>query len=285
MNSTTIVSVATTNAEQLRAWDGDEGAYWAEHADRFDRAVTPHHHHLLAAAAITGAERVLDIGCGTGLTTRDAARAATDGTAVGVDLSSRMLEHARRRAAAEGLSNASFLHADAQIHPFETASFDLAISQTGASFFGDLDAAFTNIARAVRPGGRLALLTWRTLPENEWIREISGALAAGRDLPTPPPQAPGPFALGDPDRVRTVLGGAGFTDIELGAVDVPMWFGTDAADAHQFLLGLLGWMLEGADETTRVDALEGLRATLQDHTTTDGVTFGSAAWVITATRP
>ena len=135
---------------------------------------------------------MLDVGCGTGQTTRDAARAASAGSALGVDLSSRMLDHARRRATEEGVTNVTFAQADAQIHPFEPGAYDVAISRTAAMFFGDHVAAFSNIGRALRSGGRLVLVTWQPLPGNEWIREISGALAAGRDLPAPPPDAPAP---------------------------------------------------------------------------------------------
>lgn len=277
--------VHSPNAEQLKAWDGDEGAYWTAHADHFDRSVTHYHRQLLSAAAIGPSERVLDIGCGTGQTTRDAARAAETGSALGVDLSSGMLAHARRRAADEGLANAVFEQADAQVHPFEPASFDLAISRTGAVFFGDPVAAFTNIGRALRPAGRLVLVTWQPLLHNEWIREFSGALAAGRDRPAPPPGAPGPFALSDPDRVRTLLTEAGFTDIELEGTSGGMWFGTDADDAHQFVLGLLGWMLDGLDDAGRARALTALRATTIAHDTADGVIFESAAWTIRAKLP
>ena len=228
---------------------------------------------------------MLDIGCGTGQSTLLAARAATKGSALGVDLSSRMLAYARRRAADEGIDNAFFEQADAQIHPFETAAFDVAISNTGATFFGDLVAGLTNIGRALRPGGRLALLTWQRLPNNEWVREFTGALAAGRDIPTPPPDAPSPFALSDPDRVRTILTSAGFTDIELEGTNEGMWFGTNADDAYQFVLGLLGWMLEGLDDDGRARALDALRSLMATHETTDGVIFDSAVWVVRATRP
>ena len=74
-----------------------------------------------------------------------------------------MLDYAREQAAQEGVANASFLQADAQIHPFEPGAHDVAISETGAMFFGDPVAAFTNIGTALRPGGRLALLVWREL--------------------------------------------------------------------------------------------------------------------------
>lgn len=284
MTATNAVPVAPSNTEQLRAWDGVEGQYWAENAEYFDRAVAVYHQRLLAVAAIGEREQVLDIGCGTGQTTRDAARAASAGSALGVDLSSRMLDYARRRAAEEGVPNVAFAQADAQIHAFEAGAYDVAISRTGAMFFGDHGPAFCNIGRALRPGGRLVLVTWQPLPGNEWIRKIFGALAAGRDLPAPPPDAPGPFALSDPDRVRVVLTSAGFDDVELQGTTAGMWFGNDADDAHRFALGLMGWMLDGLDDADRTRAIDALHATMAAHETPDGVLFGSAAWTIQATR-
>jgi len=284
MTATSAVPVHPTNRDQLRAWDGDEGAYWAAHSEHFDRSVAAYHQPLLAAAAITTDERVLDIGCGTGQTTRDAARAASGSTALGIDLSGQMIDYARRRAAGEGVANAVFEQADAQIHPFPPHGFDVAISRTAAMFFGDLVAAFTNIGRAMVPGGRLALLVWQPLAANEWIREISGALAAGRDLPAPPPDAPGPFSLSEPDRVNSVITAAGFADIELEGITAGMWFGNDADDAHRFVLGLMGWMLEGLDDAGRGRAVENLHATLAAHETGDGVMLGSGAWIIRAAR-
>jgi SAM-dependent methyltransferase len=276
--------VDPSNAEQARAWDGDEGSYWATHADRYDRAVAAYHAPLLASASVGGADRVLDFGCGTGQTTRDAARAAPAGSALGVDLSSRMIALARQRAAREGLANVQFEQADAQIHPFVGESFDLAISRTGAMFFGDPVAAFRNVARALRPSGRLALLAWQQRPSNEWIGAFVQALAAGRALPDLPPDAPAPFSLSNPDRVRQLLMEAGFADVRLEGLTAPMHFGADAEDAHRFVLGQLGWMLEGLDEAGRARASDALRATLTAHETERGVLYDSAAWIITARR-
>ena len=284
MTATNAVPVDSSNLEQLRAWDGDEGAYWADNAEYFDRSVAVYHERLLAVAAIGDRDHVLDVGCGTGQTTRDAARAASAGSALGVDLSSRMLDYARRRAAEKGVTNVTFAQADAQIHPFAPGAHDVAISRTAAMFFGDHVAAFANIGRALRSGGRLVLVTWQALTGNEWIREISGALAAGRDLPVPPPDA-GPFSLSDPDRVRALLTRAGFADVELDGTTTGMWFGDDADDAHRFVLGLMGWMLEGLDNAGRARAIDALHATMAAHQTHDGVRFESAAWITLATRP
>jgi SAM-dependent methyltransferase len=284
MATTSSIPVAPSNTEQLRAWDGDEGAYWAAHADHFDRSSVPFHRRLLTAAAIGASDRVLDVGCGTGQLTLDAARAAHAGSTLGVDLSSPMLECARRRAAEQNIPNVSFEQVDAQIEPFDAESFDVAISNVGATFFGDLVAGFTNIARALRPGGRIALVTWQSLADNEWIREFRSALAAGRDLPAPPPDAPNPFALADPDRVRSILTTSGFADVELDGTNERMWFGDDGDDAYEFVLGLLGWMLDDLDDDGKARARGALRATTTAHETSDGVQYDSAVWTIRALR-
>ncbi|MFG2335326.1 class I SAM-dependent methyltransferase [Streptomyces yangpuensis] len=276
--------VDPSNAEQAAAWDGREGTYWAEHADRFDRAVRAYLPHFLAAADVSASDRVLDIGCGTGETTRAAARRASGGLALGVDLSAAMLREARRRAVAEGLPNADFVQADAQNHAFPAASFDVAVSRTGTMFFADPVTAFRNIAGALRPGGRLVQLVWQAPAKNEWFLAFTGALSAGRPMTGPPPDAPGPFSLAEPDRVRTVLGAAGFTDVLLEPHGEAMWFGEDAADAERFTLGLLGWMLDGLDEAGRRRAVDDLRATLTAHETGDGVRYASATWIVRATR-
>ncbi len=285
MSDVATLPVDPTNIEQANAWDGDEGAFWAEHADDFDRSVARYHPAFMDSADVAASDRVLDVGCGTGQTTRDAARAAGSGWALGVDLSTRMIERARQIAAAEGLDNADFERADAQVHPFAAEDFDVAISRTGAMFFGDPVAAFANIARALRPGGRLLLLTWQGVDRNEWIRELSGAMAAGRDLPMPPPSAPGPFSLADPDRARSILGDAGFTNIQFEPMTAGMWFGNGPDDAERFVLDLLGWMLQGIDDEGRQRAVQDLRATLAAHSGADGVVFGSTTWMIRATRP
>jgi SAM-dependent methyltransferase len=256
---------------------------WAEHADVFDRSIARYDQPLMVAAGIGAADRVLDIGCGTGHTTRHAARLARAGEAVGVDLSARMLQVARTRAAAAGLDNVRFVQADAQTYPFEPAGFDVAISRTGTMFFGDPAAAFANISRALRPGARFAQLVRRSPADNPWFREVTGALAAG-PLPALSPDAPSPFALSDPDRVRLLLTGAGFRDVELEARDEPMWFGADVEHAYAFFVGLLSWMLDGLDPAARARALDQVRAVLSAHLGPGGVQLASGTWLITATR-
>jgi SAM-dependent methyltransferase len=270
-----------------RAWNGTDGDYWAAHDAVFDRSLAGYALPFRAAAAVGRGDTVLDVGCGTGDTTRDAARAAPSGSVLGVDLSVAMLRRARERAREDGLTNVEFVAADAQVHPFATAAFDVAVSRTGAMFFGDPVAAFTNIARALRPGGRLVLLVWQPLDRNEWLQELRRALAAGRDLPTPPPDVPGPFALSDPARTDAVLAAAGFVDVSSEALSAPMWFGTDADAADAFIrgMGFTRGMLEDLAPESRDEALHALRESLDAHAGPGGVEYASATWLVTATTP
>lgn len=279
--------VTIANVEMARVWDGDEGEQWTEDADRYDAVAAPFTRRLMTAAGISAGERVLDIGCGTGETTRLAARAATSGTALGVDLSARMLKCAEERSTTEGITNAAFIQADAQVHTFAETSFDVVISRFGAMFFSDPVAAFRNIATAVRPGGRLALLSWQELAKNEWVASFRTALDAGRALPTPPPGAPGPFGLADAAEVRRILGEAGLHEVVLVALDEAMRFGTDAVDAWPFVasMGIVRGLTEGLDDEAKTDALDELRRLLVAHESDEGVVFDSSAWLITAHCP
>jgi SAM-dependent methyltransferase len=195
-----------------------------------------------------------------------------------------MIEVARRLAEREGTANARFAHADAQVHPFDEGAFDIAVSRTGSMFFGRPEVAFANIARALRPGGRLVLLSWQHPARNEWIGAFARALTGG-DLPAPPPGSPGPFSQSNPDEVRTLLTGAGFTEVHLTDLAEPMIYGRDADEAHEFVLGLLGWMLEGRPPTERQRAADALHAVMRAHEGPGGVQFASAAWLITARLP
>ena len=275
------------NVEMAGAWDGEEGDRWAEHADRYEAIGPAFRDALVDAVGIEARDAVLDVGCGTGRASRDAAHRAFEGRVLGVDLSRRMLERARKAAVAEGLTNVDFEQADAQVHDFDAGTFDVVVSEFGAMFFADPVAAFTNLRRALRPGGRLGMLAWRELAANEWLCAIRAALAAGRQLPEPPPGMPGPFGLADPARTREILTGAGLVDVAIEPVDAPMRLGADADDAFAFVstTGPVRGLLDDLDAATAENAMNELRGTLAKHASAEGVTFGGAAWVITARCP
>ena len=274
------------NRDQAAAWDGHEGDLWTEHAEHYEATGKRIRNAFWRRCPISEGERVLDIGCGTGRSTRDAARLARSGFVLGVDLSGRMLDYARQRARAEGLTNVRFEQADAQVHPFPPR-FDRAISSFGAMFFTDPVAAFANIGRALVPGGQLAMLAWRELARNQWLTLLRDALALGRQLPEPPPSAPGPFGLADPAHVRQVLAAAGFEGIGLEPIEEPVELGVDAADAFAYVrtLGMVEGLTQELDDDAKAVALAQLRRALAVHETPEGVLVGSSAWLITARRP
>jgi SAM-dependent methyltransferase len=260
------------------AWDGEEGASWAAAAERYDTSAARYNKYLLARLGAD--DDVLDIGCGNGGTTRAAAAVARSVT--GIDLSSQMIAYARSRSA-----DVTFIQGDAQVYPFEAASFDVAISRQGAMFFLDPVAAFSNIGRALRPSGRIAILAWQSFQENEWLSALREAVAMGRDHPLPPVGAPGPFGLADPDRDREILIEAGYENVAVEDVREQIVAGTDADDAYEWVstIGPVRALLEGLGAAERSAALQNLRTLLDAHVTGEGVVFGSRSWLISAQRP
>jgi SAM-dependent methyltransferase len=275
------------NVEMAAAWDGHEGDTWTTHAERYEAAGRRAWRAFLDRQLVSAGDDVLDIGCGTGRPTADLARLVAPGRVLGVDLSAKMLDRGRRRAEAEGLSNVEFVQADAQVHPFDEAAFDVAVSSFGVMFFNDQVAAFSNIGRALRPGGRLAVMAWQELARNEWLQSFRAALAVGRTMGAPPNGAPGPFGLAEPDHVRRMLDEAGYVDVALEAVEEPLEFGIDADDAFAFArtMGIVEGMTKDLDDDDTARALDAVHALLQAHETPEGVLIGSAAWLITARRP
>jgi SAM-dependent methyltransferase len=252
--------------------------------DFYDTELRAHHEHLRVAYGIRPGDEVLDVGCGTGLTTREAARAAAPGRVVGVDLSERMLERARRVTAAERLESIRYELGDAQVHRFDPAGFDVAISRFGTMFFSDPAAAFANIAAALRPEGRLVLLVWQRYERNEWARAIDAALG---DAAQPPPPGADPFSLGDAEATTGILEGAGFDRVRFEDVHEPVLYGHDLDAALAFVRGFQNTSAALATLNDREAArtVERLRETLAAHYSEErGVALDSRSWLITARR-
>ncbi len=275
------------NTEQYDAWNGDSGQRWIQDPDRRDRVMAPIADELLAAAAFTGGKAVLDIGCGCGATTVAAAHAVgVDGAVTGIDLSEPMLDVARRRATAAGVDNVTFVQGDAQTHDLGTRRFDVAISRFGTMFFADPVAAFTNIAAALRPGGRICLATWQPLLANQWLTVPGAALLRYGSIPDAADDAgPGMFAQSEPDLVSQVLADAGYRDIGLHPVELTLTLGTDPDAAAEYLTdtGPGRAVLATIPEHDKPAALDTVRAALADHTDHTGVRLDAGIWLVTAT--
>jgi SAM-dependent methyltransferase len=253
--------------------------------DFYDVELRAHHEHLRAAYGISPGDEVLDIGCGTGLTTRDAGRVAAPGRVVGVDVSEGMLERARQLTEAERLDNVAFELGDAQVHRFDPARFDLAISRFGTMFFSEPVAAFANIASALRPGGRLAMLVWQRRELNDWALAIDAAVGGAAHLP-PPPGAD-PFSLGDPDATAAILERAGFYELRFEDVREPLLYGHDIAAALNFVRGFqnVSAALASMSDSDAARALRRLREMLEAHSSDEqGMALDSRSWLITGRR-
>jgi SAM-dependent methyltransferase len=244
----------------------------------YDAELRPHNELLRAAARVGPRDQVLDIGCGTGLTTREAAVAAVTGSVVGVDVSPPMLERARELSDEQGLTNVTYLQADAQVHPFPPMRFDLGISRFGTMFFADPVAAFTNIGQALRPGARLVLLVWQEGDRNEWATAFRQTLPAAQAAS----RGPDPFSLADPAVTKDILAAAGFADVSFTDVHEPVYYGPDSATAFDNVYRLLKFQdqLADLDAATAEEARTRLRTTLDAHDTGSGVYFDSRAWLI-----
>jgi ubiquinone/menaquinone biosynthesis C-methylase UbiE len=250
----------------------------------YDAELRRYHARLLDAVDIHPDDRVLDIGCGTGQTTRAAARAASDGHALGVDISEPMLERARHLTNAERLDNASFELGDAEVHPLPAERFTIGLSRFGTMFFADPRAAFANIARALRPGARFVQLVWQDGDRQEWRAAVQSALADELDAPSTP-AARAAFSLADPAKVHAVLNGAGFVDVQLVEVCEPVYYGADAVSALHAIRSLRAPRepLDGLDDASTDRALSRLRSIIRGREE-GGVWFDSCAWLVSARR-
>ena len=272
------------NQHQSEAWNGYEGRHWADHDDRYDAVNSGFNEPLLAA--VRPGDRVLDVGCGNGQLTRLAAGRAAGGRAVGVDLSAPMLDRARNRAAAEGVPNVEFVRGDAQVHPFPADTFDVALSRFGVMFFADPVAAFDNVQRALRPGGRLTFVCLDDIRRGDLGRVLAAALA---HLPVPPTVGTAvaePLSLADPEVVHRVLTDAGFAGVDCAPVEAPQVWGRDAEDAAGFLAdwGPIRHQLDRADPDAGPRVRAAMAEALRRHVGPDGVRLRGTAWLVTAHR-
>lgn len=274
------------NLAQVEYWNAAAGQTWANLQDLLDRQLEPLGLEAIKALAPLAGESLLDIGCGCGQTTLELARRVGPGGSVtGVDISQPMLAVARSRALVEGGAEAAFHEADAQAdtETLRDAAFDAGFSRFGVMFFSQPAAAFRNIRRALKPGGRLTFVCWRPLADNVWMR---GPLESALPFVPPPepadPHAPGPFAFADPERVRRILREAGFDGVAIRPFDTQIGAG-DLEHTLQMSLriGPLATLIRDNPQSARAIS-EAVKQRLESYVTPKGVLMPAAVWIVTA---
>ncbi len=280
------VAAEGPNAEQIKYWN-DQGPKWVTLQALLDVQLRPLGVRAIDRAAVKMGERILDVGCGCGETTLElAGRVGPSGTVTGIDLSTMMLDRARQRAREAGVEQVRFENADAQTYALPRASVDLLFSRFGVMFFIDPVAAFTNLRSALRPGGRLAFVCWQSLQQNPWMMVPLAAVMQQVALPPPPaPDAPGPFAFADAERVRGILTQAGLRALNFAPVDETLTIGGSGGidQAVEFVLqiGPVAAALRAAGPGAHATVAAAVRDAVAPFHTPQGVRMAAAAWIVT----
>lgn len=272
-----------TDDAQAALWNGPAGRAWVEAQAMLDRLFQPFQELLLETLPFDSARQVLDIGCGTGaITLAVSQRLGERGRCVGVDISEPMIAAARARAERQHAS-ARYVLADAQTHAFAPQSFDLILSRFGVMFFSDPVAAFANLRRAAKPGAELRLIAWRAAAENPFMTTAERAAAPLLpNLPIRQAGVPGQFAFADPQKVQAILQDGGWNEIDIRAIDVPCSLPEPDLIPYLSRLGPVGMSLQTADEATREQVIETVRAAFEPFVHGAEVRFSAACWMIGA---
>jgi SAM-dependent methyltransferase len=284
---------AASNAEAIEAWSGPLFDRFVRYRDIVAEGLGAHGEVAIATGSPRPGDRVLDIGCGFGDTTRRlAALVGAEGEVVGLDVSEPFIEVARREGEEAGVGNASFVVADAQVADLGGA-YDYVFSRMGIMFFANPVAALRNVREAMAPDGRLRAVVWRRKLDNEWVWRAEQIAEGYLDEPEEtdePTCGPGPFSMADADVVSAQLLAAGFTAVGLARSDLPMRMGDSLDEAVEFSLALgpAGELLrlwgDRADELRPKIAAE-VRAALAEFDTPDGVLAPASTWILSATAP
>lgn len=278
---------AAQPTEMQTYWNGPAGEKWVRLQARLDAGLRPFADAMFGAAALTAGESVVDVGCGCGATTLEAARlVGRNGRALGADISAPMIERAKERARELGVTNAAFQCIDAEAEQIAEGAFDVLVSRFGVMFFSAPDRAFALLRRAIRPTGRLAFVCWQPVDRNPWLLLPTLAAMQHIEIQRPAdPTAPGPFAFGDPERVRGILSSAGWGSVEYAPFERPIAVGGESLEeAVDFMMqmGPAAQALQEADDETRIRVRTSLADTMRPFERDGGVQMDSAAWIFTA---
>jgi SAM-dependent methyltransferase len=248
-----------------------------------DRTLQPFEDLLVQEVAAAGSRRVLDVGCGTGSTTRAVVRLIGEKVvAVGIDISEQMIDAARMLSEQERV-RATFICADAQQHAFGLQKFDMIMSRFGTMFFADSVQAFANLRSAATDGAHLLSIAWRSPADNPFMTAAERAAAPLLpNLPPRRPNAPGQFGFADDRRVHSILQESGWREIEIRPLDVTCTLPEKELIRYGTRFGPVGIALKDADPATRNEVAAAVRAAFDPFVQGTEVRFTAACWMIAA---
>lgn len=278
-------------------WEGERVRRWLQLADSLDRQLSPVNDVLFPAAALVAGERVLDVGCGEGRTTRRvAALVGETGSVVGLDVSEEMLVRAAQIPVPDGAATIDWIVADVSHGPAAWQPgppFDAAISTFGVMFFNDPTTAFTTLAAAVRPGGRLAAAVWCRRDESELFDLPLGVATEVLDRHArhyePLADDEGAFSIHSAPVAKDLLAGTGWDDVGFAVHRLAMKVagGLTPAEAATSSLdfGPVRYRVEGHPDELRDEMVATLTEIYADRVDDDGhVVLDGAIGILTATR-
>ena len=268
-------------------WRGRTGQEWARRGRALDLLLGPAAEAGLTALDAQPGMHVLDLGCGSGASTKVLVdRVGSSGNVTGIDVSTHLMRQARE--ALGTTPNITLTEADAETHPFAEASFDALYSRFGSMFFTNPRAAFANLKRAMKPGAPVVFVAWREPARNHWA-SVPMTFAADAPHAPGPSSGPGPFAWASPEVFRPILSEAGFTGIrehehaysaEISEGDDP----DPVARAVRFMMriGPLAARLRGAPDAAKEEAEVFLSERLRRHVHDGAVRLRASSWIIRA---
>jgi len=285
--------VAADNQEAIDAWSGPLFDRFLRFREQVTTGLGAHGEVAMAAYPPAPGDRVIDLGCGFGDTTRRLAELiGAGGEAVGVDVAEPFVALAAAEAEEAGVGNARFVVADVQVAELG-AGFDYAFSRMGLMFFANPVQALRNIRGALAPGGRLCAVVWRRKLDNDWLHRAEQVVAEYLERPEEtdePTCGPGPFSMADADTLSEQLQIAGFEEIRLQRCDRPLKVGDDLDQAVEFAmaLGPAGEVLrlwgDRAGEV-RPEIATKIRAALAEFDGPEGVLAPASTWIVSARAP
>jgi ubiquinone/menaquinone biosynthesis C-methylase UbiE len=270
----------TYRQDSLETW-GKMAPGWEDRREWLMGITGPVNAWLLEKAEPQTGQVFLDIAAGTGdLGLEIAERVGDQGRVISTDFAPEMVDVARRQGAARGVSNVDFRVLDAERMDLDDDSFDGVVCRYGYMLMADPAAAMAETRRVLRDGGPLAFAVWGTPDRNPWAAVPAMTLMQRGHLQPPEPGAPGIFALGEPERIRDLVGEAGFAQpvqLEELAVEFRWADFDDLWDSLLRITGPLSRVITALPEDEREAARRAMEENVASFGNADG-TYSAPGW-------